>query len=50
MYGTTMKNYSMNRASSIRDGKRVASKEVASNTKKTKKMEEKDTRYVKIKS
>lgn len=50
MYGTTMKNYSVNRASGIRAERKVASNEVTVKNKKSKKMEEKDTRYVKLKS
>ena len=49
MYGTTMKNYSVNRASGIRAERKVASKGATVKNKKSK-MEEKDTRYVKLKS
>ncbi len=52
MYGTTMKNYNVNRASSTRDERRgtFSKKEAPVKDKKTKKAEEKDTRYVKLKS
>ena len=53
MYGTTMKNYGVNRASGTRDERKAASvrKETpVKANKKTKKTEEKDTRYVKLKS
>ena len=52
MYGTTMKNYGVNRASGVREERRVASarKEEPVKNKKAKKTEEKDTRYVKLKS
>ncbi len=52
MYGTTMKNYGVNRASGTRDERRVSSvrKEEPVKNKKAKKTEEKDTRYVKLKS
>lgn len=52
MYGTTMKNYGVNRASGTRDERRVstARREEPVKNKKVKKTEEKDTRYVKLKS
>ena len=52
MYGTTMKNYGVNRASGTKDVRKVASnhKETPVKNKKAKKIEEKDTRYVKVKS
>ena len=45
MYGTTMKNYGVNRASGTRDERRVSSvrKEEPVKNKKAKKTEEKDT-------
>lgn len=46
MYGTTMKNYSARRASDFEDEKKVrASKK----DKKVRKLEDEDTRYVKMK-
>ena len=52
MYGTTMKNYNVNRASGTRDERRgtFSKKEAPVKNKKVKKNEEKDTRYVKLKS
>lgn len=52
MYGTTMKNYNVNRASIAKDESKSAfsKKEATVKNKKSKKTEDKDTRYVKIKS
>lgn len=52
MYGTTMKNYNVNKASITKDERKEAfsQREAAVKNKKSKKTEEKDTRYVKIKS
>ena len=52
MYGTTMKNYNVNRASSTKAERKgiFSKKEETVKNNKSKKAEEKDTRYVKIKS